>query len=157
MLALLAPYKLILEIVAAVSLLAAIGFGVHKFLNHEQSIGYNKAVAEYTAKQLVAEQSARAKEAQLNKQLEEAQNAATKRDQQIKILSDSVAATSSSLRNTTSNIRNSLPSATIDAIRKTADAALSVFGDCQAKYGQLAKDADGHANDVKTLEESWPK
>jgi len=37
-------------------------------------------------------------------------------------------------------------------------AALSdVFKSCTGRYADLAKTADGHANDAKTLSDAWPK
>lgn len=150
-------YSLYAKIAGFVALAVGILYGTHVFLNHERKLGYDKAVAEYTAKQVLAEQAARAKEAQLSTKLEEAQNAATLREQHIKTIATKLAATSNSLRDAISASRRSLPTATVDAARNTADAALSIFGECQAKYGEMAENADRHASDVKTLEDAWPK
>lgn len=157
MFAMFSKYKTLLEWAGLLVVVLGIFYGVHKILAHEQQVGYDKAVAEYRIKQLAAEQSARAKEAELHKQLEEARNAAILRNQEIKKLSDIIAANSLRLRDTISDIRNKLPKATPEAINRTADTALSILGECQKEYGEMAENADRHASDVRMLEEAWPK
>lgn len=156
MFAALAPYKLLIECLAFFALIGAVALGIHKFLAYEQQIGYDRAVAEYTAKQLEAEKYARATEQRLNKQLEEAQNAATARDKTISASVASAASTSASLRGTLNDLRNGLPDATAAAARATAVALTGVFGDCQDRYRWMAEKADRHASDVRTLKEAWP-
>lgn len=153
----LSPYKWAIEALAFMTLVAGITYGVHTFLNHERQIGYDKAVAEYTARELVAEQVSRATEQRLTKQIEDAQNEAVIRNEQIQELARAVADSSGSLHDTVAALRGGLPTASVDALRHTADAALAVFSDCQAKYGRLAEVADRHASDVETLTEAWPK
>lgn len=46
--------------------------------------------------------------------------------------------------------------ATSEANRYTADTALDVFGECVERYRAVAQAADGHANDVMTLDQAWP-
>ena len=134
----------------------SIFFGYQYLVKKERKSGYAQAVAEYTARALIAEKEARERESQWNRQLQEAENAATKRDQQIKTLSTSAAVASGRLRDQTITLRNGLPAASIAACRATANAALTVFGECEVKYRELAEDADGHASDVQTLIEAWP-
>lgn len=153
----LAPYKWLIEFLAIGTILACVVFGAHRFLEHEQQIGYDKAVAEYTKKELIAEQMARLKEIEMNRQLNEARNEATLREQKITDLSHNLAATSSSLLNTINTLRNKLSSAPDETLRKQADTALNLLGECQKEYGQMAENADRHASDVKTLEDAWPK
>lgn len=157
MFAALAPYKLLAECLAFFALIAAIAIGIHRFLSYEQDIGYQKAVAEYNQKLIAAQDAARATEFRLNKQLEDAQNAATKREQALSDAATASAAASGSLRNTVRNLSGLLPNATADAARKTAIAISGVFLDCQDKYRDMAKIADGHASDVRTLKDAWPK
>ena len=47
--------------------------------------------------------------------------------------------------------------ATVEAARTAADAFATVFTDCQGRYADVAAKADGHASDVRTLEEAWPQ
>lgn len=142
---------------AIIAVLLIIFYGWQHLIKRERKIGYDQAVAEYTNRALVAEKEVRERESKLNRQLQEAQNAATIRDQQIETLSAAVADSSRRLRDQTITIRNSLSKASLDAVRKTADTALTVFSDCQVKYGELAENADRHASDVRTLIAAWPQ
>jgi hypothetical protein len=141
----------------AITLILCACFGVHRFLEHEQSIGYQKAVAEYTAKALVAEQAARAKETLLTQQLNEAQNAAIQREKVIRDTSAAAAAASVSLHDTLTTIRSGVSSASADALSKSVVALTGILDNCQREYRGVAEVADRHASDVKTLTDAWPK
>lgn len=157
MLALLSRYKLILELLAFLALAGGIAFGAHRFLDYERDIGYQKAVAEYTARDLLQAKANAADTARLTKQLEDAQNAARDRE---KLLTDAAAGSSTAvagLRGDLAALRRGLPGASADASRQAADALAAVFGDCAGKYRDLAAIADHHASDVKTLTDAWPK
>jgi exonuclease VII large subunit len=138
-------------------LLAAIAYGIHHFLGYEQNIGYEKAVAEYTQKQLIAEQKARAKEQALNTQIVEAQNAANERQQQLDKVTSSLAITNKQLHDTTNTLRNRLSKNSPATNINTADTALSVFSDCTDRYSELAETADKYTNEIKMLQDAWPK
>lgn len=148
---------LLIKAIAAVGLVAALIFGWNHFLNYEQGIGYQKAVAEYTVKLLEAKELADRRERELTTQVQDAQANGLKREETIKALAAAVGKSSDSLRNTANAIRLGLPSATVEAARTAADAFAAVFTECQGRYGALAEKSDGHANDVRTLEEAWPK
>ncbi len=51
----------------------------------------------------------------------------------------------------------SLSSATCASTRDYAATLATVFGECATRIGEMAKDADGHAADSRTLERAWPK
>lgn len=142
-------------LIAAVAV--ALGFAWNGFIKHEQNIGYQKAVAEYNVKLLAAKEAADKREQELSAQVQEAQANGLKREETIKALAAAVGKSSDSLRHTADTIRLGLPLATVEAARTAADAFATVFTDCQGRYGELAAKADGHASDVRTLEEAWPK
>ncbi len=142
-------------LIAAVAV--ALGFAWNGFIKHEQNIGYQKAVAEYTVKLLEAKEAADQREQELSAQVQEAQANGLKREETIRTLAAAVGKSSDSLRNTANAIRLGLPLATVEAARTAADAFAAVFTECQGRYGALAERADGHANDVRTLEEAWTK
>ena len=142
-------------LIAAV--IAAAIFAWNWFIDYERSIGYDKAVAEYNVKLLAAKEAADRREQELTTQVQEAQANGLKREETIKALAAAVGKSSDSLRNTANAIRLGLPHATIEAARTAADAFATVFSECQGRYGELAAKADGHASDVRTLEEAWPK
>ena len=52
---------------------------------------------------------------------------------------------------------NAISTATITSLREYAVTLSDVFGECVAEYERLAKTADGHALDVRTLINAWPK
>ena len=142
-------------LIAAV--IAAAIFAWNWFIDYEQAIGYDKAVAEYNVKLLAAKEAADKREQELSAQVQEAQANGLKREETIKALAAAVGKSSDSLRNTANAIRLGLPHATVEAARTAADAFATVFTDCQRRYADVAEKADGHASDVRTLEEAWPK
>lgn len=147
------PYKLL----AICIVVAGIIYGIYSLFMHERGVGYQQCVAEQTTKQLRDEVDARSKEARLTKQLQDAQHAATLREQENKKLSDALAIANRQLRDTTTALRNKLSTDSCDAVRRTADAALTVFGECQEQYTAMGENATRHASDVITLTQAWPK
>ena len=142
-------------LIAAV--VVALGFAWNGFIKHEQNVGYQKAVAEYNVKLIEAKERADKREIELTAQVKEAQDNGLKREETIRTLAAAVGKSSDSLLNTANAIRLGLPNATVEAARTAADAFATVFTDCQRRYADVAEKADGHANDVRTLEEAWPK
>ncbi len=153
----LAKYKAILLSCLLVTFIAGAYYGFHYLMQHQREVGYNEAVAQYKTQALIAEVEARRKENQFVKQVQEAQDAANLREQTIKKLSDDLTVTNRKLRDTTATLRSKLSTDSLDAVRKTADAALTVFGECQERYTAMGENATGHANDVVTLSDAWPK
>ena len=125
------PYKIIIEAVVIGAVILGIGIGVHKFLAHEQSIGYDKAVGEYNVKLIAAQAAAHDKEVEYKRQIQEAQNAAALREKTIVSVAAAAAATSASLRDTIANISRGVPTATIDALRQSTRVLGNVFAECQ--------------------------
>lgn len=134
----------------------AIVAGIYKGLAYQRNMGYQKAVNEYTEKLLLAERTARAKEAELNDKIQKATNEATLMDNKITDLSRLVRE-SSGLRNTIADLRRKLSSNPPTSANKQADTVLDVLGQCQSEYGAVAEAADRHARDVKLLLDAWPK
>lgn len=142
-------------LIAAVAV--ALGFAWNWHVKHEQNIGYQKAVAEYNVKLLAAKEVADKREQELSAQVQEAQANGLKREETIRTLAAAVGKSSDSLRNTANAIRLGLPHTTVEAARTAADAFAAVFTECQQRYVDVARAADGHASDVRTLEEAWPQ
>ena len=142
-------------LIAAVIAAAVVAW--NHFLDYEQNIGYQKAVAEYNVKLLAAKEAADKREQELSAQVQEAQANGLKREETIRTLAAAVGKSSDSLRNTANAIRLGLPHAAVEAARTAADAFAAVFTDCQGRYANVAAKADGHASDVRTLSEAWPK
>lgn len=80
----------------------------------------------------------------------EARAAQNKRD------ADSLRAELDGLRGDLANVPGRIRSATREAVDQYATAATVVFGECAARYSELAISATGHASDVQTLMDAWP-
>jgi signal transduction histidine kinase len=118
---------------------------------------WDKASAVQQQAALVAEQAARTAEQAMNQKLQEAENAATEREKKLRADYAAVSSAAHGLRDTVAALRNQLSAATAEARRTTADAALAVLGECADRYRTVAEAADGHASDVRTLTEAWPR
>jgi hypothetical protein len=51
---------------------------------------------------------------------------------------------------------NEIAGASCTSVRNHATAAAAVFAECSAAFADMARKADGHALDAKTLIQSWP-
>ena len=61
------------------------------------------------------------------------------------------------LRGDLANVPGRIRSATREAVDQYAATATAVFGECAARYSELAAAAAGHASDVQTMMDAWPK
>lgn len=153
----LAPYKNIMLIVLCIALISALMFGIFKFISYERNIGYQKAVAEYTARELVMQRATAAKQAQLLYKVKKAQDESTAREQKINELSTTLDATTERMRNSTAHLRREIAGLTADAARRQASAALDVSNECTDEYSALAKEAARLSSGIILLQDSWPK
>lgn len=149
----LSPYRWLL----LGGLILALVLGVNRWNAHQRDIGYDKAVAEYTAAALVATQAARAKEQALQTKVNEAQHAAKIRETKLAADAGRARSESERLRGDLAAIRGDLPRLTRDAVNRYADAASIVFDQCQREYQDMAANADRLASDRQTLIDAWPK
>lgn len=100
-----------------------------------------------------AESADRIKEQGWINTLEEARNAAQKRETENRRAADAARAAAGSLRVTIDALRARL-AATPGA--QPAAAGLDLLARCADEYRSLAEIADRHANDARTLTEAWP-
>lgn len=120
------------------------------------TLGRTLRQAEYNAAVAAAVERARAVELERINKVQEAQNAAAKRAQAARRDADSARTELDRLRQhvaSTAASAGDAPAASPD--RAAAHGELLV--QCSAAYQDLARVADGHANDVRTLIEAWPK
>ena len=143
---------------AAVAIFIAGAFVTGIFTGRDQvQDKWDAARAVQVQAAFAAERLARSKEQSLMTQLAEAQNAATERETKLRADYAAAHAAALGLRDTLATRRERLPAASADACRQTSAAALDVLGECSATVERLATAADGHASDVKTLTDAWPK
>ena len=80
----------------------------------------------------------------------EARAAQNKRD------ADSLRGELDGLRGDLANVPGRIRNASREAVDQYAATATAVFGECAARYSELAISATGHASDVQTLMDAWP-
>lgn len=141
-----------------VTLIAAvIAFGAGWTANGWRLNGkIDRMVAEYSQAMAQAGQNAMLESARLQKLKDEALNEANKIAQaNAKSAADARAELDRLRRQLASS--NDLSAATCASTRQYATTLATVFGECSTRLTEVAKDADGHAVDSRTLEKAWPK
>jgi hypothetical protein len=116
----------------------------------------SKINAHHASESAKAEANARAQEASFNQQLQDAQNAATKRETKLRTDADAARRTVDGLRGTLYQFRASLPNASPPALTARADTAAELLGTCIDEYRSVAEAADRHAGDAMMLIDAWP-
>lgn len=87
----------------------------------------------------------------------EANNARTKREENLRRDAAGVRTELAGLRDDLAQSAANLPGATCDAVRKRVTAAENVFEQCAGRYSGLAETAGRHASDSLMYQEAWPK
>ena len=87
----------------------------------------------------------------------EAQNAAQARDRNLRIAVSLARDERERLRVELEEAQRRLAGLPAEACIKRADTLSDVLNQCTERYTGVAEKADRHANDVKTLMDSWPK
>lgn len=113
-----------------------------------------KAQAEQTAKAVTKALDDTLK---LQRKKDAALKAAEVRAAALRAAAAGAAAESDGLRAQLAEARMQLPSATCSSVTRYADTLSQLYEQCQGRLVSLARAADGHAADVRTLLESWPK
>ena len=116
----------------------------------------SKIHAQHASESAKAEAATRAQEASFNQRLQDAQNAATKRETKLRADAAAARRTVDGLRGTLYEFRASLPNASTAALIARADTAAELFGACVNEYRSVAESADRHAADAVMMLEAWP-
>lgn len=146
-----------LKLAAALALLLALIGAFWTAYEFGASNRENALKAQHAQAAAAAELAARKKEQAMHYQLQEAQHAAKLRER--KILADAAGARGEldRLRHDLATIRHQLPGLTESAVRRYADTASLILGECASQYSELAATADAIDNDRQTLMEAWPR
>lgn len=150
------PYVLLLKVLAVIVMAGGLAYGVHKYNDSLREDGRSEIRAEYAKLLEKAHEDSRKAQEQFNQKIQEANNAANRRNKQIDAAHANAAAASDSLRDSLSHLRDSVPGATASALAGTITTLSTVLGDCGAKYQGMAVIGDRHSSDVQTLRDSWP-
>jgi hypothetical protein len=138
-------------------LFAALSWGVHVY---DKSISDKQRavdVAEYNASLVAAQAQAAKDTAKLTK---EKDNAIANATQKIKARDAAVAkltVANSGLRDTITNLGNSLSTTTLTACRARAATLSTVFGQCTERLVEMGRAAQGQYVDSLMYQEAWPK
>lgn len=155
------PYLLLIKIAAAIAAVVALVLGWNAMTAHYEQIGYDRAKGECAAEKAREVLAAKvAYDASLKRMTDERKKADHEAEERYKKLAADYASLRNAnlgLRSTVSDLRGKLSAASADALRATSAAALDVFDECTDELVEVAKAADGHAADVRTLTEAWPK
>jgi alanyl-tRNA synthetase len=119
--------------------------------------GYDRAQAEFTQQAILASESARQRERELQQQVKDAENEAKQREKAI--LADATAARTERdrLRSEIATSRNRMSAASAAAVREYASTLSSVFEECAGQLEELARSASGHASDSLMYQRGWVK
>ena len=144
---------------AATALIAGIlaGTGAWQVQNwrHGEKLEAIRADAQEQVR--MAEQAARAKEQTLNTKINEARNAATKRETTLRTDLAAAGRTADGLRDTIYSFTSKLPSASLDACRRHVATLTTILENMEREGRGMAESADRHASDSLMYQEAWPK
>ena len=146
----------IIKGVIALALVAGLIFGYVQWADHQQDVGYQKAVAEFREQENADLKAAMRETIRLNQVIEDARHAAEERDKERQRLADRVDTLNGQLRDTERSIDRLVSSASADALREATAAFNTLFAECRTAYESMGRAADGHSDDVRTLTDSWP-
>lgn len=149
-------YLRLAEALAALALVLGLCWGAHEFLQHEQRIGYDRRVAEDKTAEAAAKDAALKTERSMQGKVNDAENARIAAQQENQAAADSASAAADRLRVAASDLSRRVSA---DPGKTGADAAATLaqlLGECSDRYRDLARRADGHASDAKTLNDAWP-
>lgn len=116
--------------------------------------GYKSQVEQQAVE---ARQAALKQKEQWIKEKEDAEQKAAEREATLRTERDTALAAGRRLRDDIATLRLRLPHAIPSAVFATADTLAGLLDQCQKEYRVMGEIADGHASDVQTLKEAWPK
>lgn len=137
---------------AIVAALCAWAFQANRYAAEIAEIRLDQAIALGDA---IA--TARAAETTFNRRIEEARNAATVREIALRRDATAARAESDGLRGQLADAARRIAEAPEPAVRDYAATVSKLFGECSRRYTEVADQAAGHASDVRTLIEAWPR
>ena len=135
--------------------LAAAGTWAFENARHRAELGEIRLAA--ATSQAEAKAQALAEERAITTRYEGALNAAQTRQIALRADADSARSESDRLREQSADAARRIAAAPPAAVAEYATAATELLDQCQRSYQVLAAAADGHASDVRTLIDAWPR
>jgi hypothetical protein len=156
-LALLARYKLLFEILVMGGLAVGAAVGVHVFLEHERDIGRQEVQARWDRQVAIDKAAAAAQTADWQARLQAATTDGVKREETIRSLAASAAAAAGGLRDTVAKIDRAVPDYSADALRALTSTYGQLLAECQGRREEVANEAELLNSEKRTLIEAWPR
>jgi hypothetical protein len=144
--------RIITQSLAAAGVSALIGLGAYPYGFHK---GHRQAANEHATEALRASEDARAQERQWQAKLQKAQHEAKIRENKIQADVDSVRAERNRLRKQLAINHTRLPAVSRNAINHYTATLSDIFEQCTKRLEEVARAADGHANDVLMLSSAF--
>jgi hypothetical protein len=157
LLARLAPYKLMFEILVMGGLAAGAIVAAHQFLEHEREIGRNEVQARWDKQTAADKLAAAAQTADWQARLTAAANDGAKREETIRSLAASAAAAAGGLRDTIAKVDRAVPDYSVDALRALTSTYGQLLAECTGRRTAVAEEAERLNSEKRTLIEAWPQ
>lgn len=136
-------------IVAA--LLAIAAAAVNRYLSSVEQRGYDRAVVEYQAKVIKAQNDAIVENNRRMQLVEDAIKGRNDREKSIRAVADAAGVAVGGLRNELDAARAGMSVADAATLRHAATTYSVIFGECVDRYTGLAEKATRHVSDIQTL------
>lgn len=145
------------RVVGMLLLVLAVAAAGRRIYTRGFNAGQAQAEAAQLAATLEATREARATESRRNLNTQEAIHASTIRAQRARADADAARAELDGLRSDLAAGAAAASGESPAACAQRAAALSDVFGQCAARYRDLAERADRHADDARTLMDAWPR
>ena len=119
--------------------------------------GYDRAQTEFTQRAILASESARKRERELQQKVKDAENEAKQREKAILADATAVRTERDRLRSEIATSRNRMSAASTNAVLKYTSALSTVFEECAGQLEDMARSAAGHASDSLMYQRGWIK
>ncbi len=139
------PTALRLGVITALAF--ALFIGVELWERKIERRGYDRAQAEYSQQAIIASESARLRERELQQQVKDAENEAKQREKDI--VADVIATRNERdrLRSELATAGSRMSAASFVTVREYASTLSSIFEECAGHLEGMARNAAGHASD----------
>jgi hypothetical protein len=155
-LAKLARYKLVAEILIFGALAGAGAYGVHLVLEHAREAGRAEVRAEWDRQIAKDKEAAVAITDAWRSARDTAVTEGAKREETIRSLATTSAAAAGGLRDAVAKIDRAVPDYSADALRALTGTYGQLLAECAGRRNEVAAEAERLNSEKRTLIEAWP-